>query len=197
MGRVDELEKKLKGEGEDVWLLLILFIGAFVFGLVTMGKAFDSNNSSGLLSFLVILGSVLLMPFGLFSVILTWYAIQADPQEFVDAYKWDYPQKEEIEILELAYKKAHKYQNEAFKNALTAWLGLGFYLGLLEIGLAVGDIAVKNWSYLWAVIGICSIASFVGFILTIISYLRKRSIEKALFAIRLKKSDKAELSIKL
>ncbi|WP_297495155.1 hypothetical protein [Thermococcus sp.] len=52
----------------------------------------------------------------------------------------------------MAYKKAHEYQNEAFKNALTAWLGLGFYLGLLEIGLAVGDIAVKNWSYLWAVI---------------------------------------------
>jgi len=196
MGRVDELEKKLKGEGDDVWLLLILFIGAFVFGIATSWKAFG-NNSSGLLTFLVILGSMLLMPFGLFSVILTLYAIQSDPQEFVDAYKWDYPQKEEIEILELAYKKAHKYQNEAFKNALTAWLGLGFYLGLLEIGLAAGDIAVKNWSYLWAVIGICSIASFVGFILTIISYLRKRSIEKALFAIQLKKTDKAEISIKL
>ncbi|AEO13962.1 hypothetical protein TAM4_2366 [Thermococcus sp. AM4] len=46
-------------------------------------------------------------------------------------------------------------------------------------------------------LGICSIASFVGFVLTIISYLRKRSIEKALFAIQLKKSDKAEISIKI
>ncbi len=110
---------------------------------------------------------MILIPLGLFSTIAALYAIQADPQEFVDAYKWDYPQKEEIEVLELAYKKAHEYQNEAFKNALTAWLGLGFYLGLLEIGLAVGgDIAVKNWSYLWAVVGICSIASFLSSVLS-------------------------------
>ena len=196
MGRVAELEKKLKGE-DDQTFSLILFISILIFSLATPWVAFDLNNTSDLFYILVAIVGAFLMIYGIISAVMALYAIQADPQEFVDAYKWDYPQKEEIEILELAYKKAHKYQNEAFKNALTAWLGLGFYLGLLEIGLAAGDIAVKNWSYLWAVIGICSIASFVGFIITIISYLRKRSIEKALFAIQLKKSDKAELSIKL
>ena len=197
MGRVDELEKKLKGE-DDQASLLTLVVGILILSLATPWVAFDLNKSSSSPSLLIVaIAGAFLTFYGLISAVMAVYAIQADPQEFVDAYKWDYPQKKEIEILELAYKKAHEYQNKAFKSALTAWLGLGFYLGLLEIGLAVGDLSVKNWSYLWAVIGICSIASFIGFILTIISYLRKRSIEKALFAIQLKKTDKAELSIKL
>ncbi|WP_297065408.1 hypothetical protein, partial [Thermococcus sp.] len=132
MGRVDELEKKLKGDN-DKEFVATLAIGSFILGLATPFVAF-SDSSGGLLDILSTFGSMILIPLGLFSAIASVYAIQADPQEFVDAYKWDYPQREEIEILEMAYKKAHEYQNEAFKNALTAWLGLGFYLGLLEIG---------------------------------------------------------------
>ncbi len=131
------------------------------------------------------------------SLIYSAYKVQADPQEFVDAYKRDYPREKEIEILELAYKKAHEYQNEAFKDALSTWLGFGFYLGLIEIGLSSGGLIIKNGAYFWTVFSISSIVSFIGFILTIISYLHKRSIEKALFAIQLKKTDKTELSIKL
>ncbi|WP_048149813.1 hypothetical protein [Thermococcus sp. AM4] len=194
---VDRLEKKLKGD-YDKGLLIVFFIGSFVLGLATPWVAFDLDNSSGgVISFIAVMASMAFIPLGIFSVLMAIYEVQADAQEFVEAYKRDYPKEPEINLLESGYKKAHEYQNKAFKDALTAWLGLGVYIGLVELALVADNLVVKNWSYLWAVLGICSIASFVGFVLTIISYLRKRSIEKALFAIQLKKSDKAEISIKI
>ncbi|EEB73133.1 conserved hypothetical protein [Thermococcus sp. AM4] len=42
-----------------------------------------------------------------------------------------------------------------------------------------------------------SLFGTIDFVFIIVFYLRKRSIEKALFAIQLKKSDKAEISIKI
>jgi hypothetical protein len=126
-----------------------------------------------------------------------FHYLQIDAQEFVEAYREDYPQMKDIEILESGYKKALKYQSDAFMAALLAWLGSGFYLGLLALAITTGVLAVKNWSYLWMITGVLSLASFGSFILMILHYLRKRSIEKALFAIQFKKGDKAEISIKI
>jgi hypothetical protein len=192
--RVTELEKKLDA-GSDIGFILLVLIGMFIMSFLQL-LTFDLRNIS-LIGWIAISTGFMVFLAGTISLLSSAYKIQADPQEFVDAYKWDYPQKKEIEILELAYKEAHRYQNEAFKDALSTWLSFGFYLTLLELGLFTGGLVIKNGSYFWAIFGITSIASFVSLILTIISYLRKRSIEKALFAIQLKKSDKAEISIKL
>jgi len=189
---VDRLNKKLE---PDVWTFIFFLIGSFVLAYIMMFGI--DTKSSGSSYMLAVWSGIILIPAGILSLVSAMYSIQADAQEFVEAYKRDYPEEPEINLLESGYKKAHEYQNKAFKDALTAWLGLGVYIGLVELALLFDNLVVKNWSYLWAVLGICSIASFIGFVLTILSYLRKRSIEKALFAIQLKKSDKAEISIKI
>ncbi len=148
---VDRLEKKLKGD-DDKELLVALFIGSFVLGLATPWIAFDNHSSGGVISLIAVLGSMAFISLGIISLLSAIYEVQADAQEFVEAYKRDYPSEPEISLLEAGYKKANEYQSKAFKDALTAWLGLGVYIGLVEL---------------------------------------------VLFAIQLKKSDKAEISIKI
>ncbi len=158
--------------------MVLIIIGIFVLLFLQL-LAFDLRNISLMGGMVIFTGWIVILA-GPTSLIYSAYKVQADPQEFVDAYKRDYPREKEIEILELAYKKAHEYQNEAFKDALSTWLGFGFYLGLIEIGLSSSGLIIKNGAYFWTIFGISSIASFIGFVLTIIPYLRKRSIEKAL-----------------
>ena len=109
--------------------------------------------------------------------------------------KWRVKAETELEKLEIVHKKALEYSEEAFKSSLSGWILSGLALAFAEVALW------KGW-LLWVApilitLIIVSISGTVSFVLMIISYLRKRSIEKALFAIQLKKSDKAEISIKI
>ena len=192
---VYKLHKKLEG-GDDIVFGIILMIIVLGLSLGVPLYSFEPK-SSGSLYIVVSPGGIIIWFMAFISLLIAAFKFQADVNDFVRAYKGDYPEKSEIEILERAYSDALSHTHESFKNALTAWLMFGAWVSLVEIGLASGNLGVKNSSAFWLGVGLASVLSFVGFVLTILSYLRKRSIEKALFAIQLKKSDKAEISIKI
>ncbi|WP_297548238.1 hypothetical protein [Thermococcus sp.] len=192
--RVEALEKELKGSNLPL-TLFILLISTPILGIYYFWDAFRNTESTlGIIAGLV---STIGVPIALVVVAYDLLKLKADPQKFVEAYRKDEAQTSEIEILEKAYSKAHDYVSEAFRDTLILWLGLGFITALVEIAVITGSLEVKDSTRFWVLIGLSSLLSVVSFILMIIFYLRKRSIEKALFAIQLKKTDKAELSIKL
>ena len=192
---VERLHGKFDINKEDKSVVLFLLI----LMLMPLGVLYAINEDAS--SDLV--GGLLFIGWGLFwtwAIIVLYGSIlvfSSDVNEFVRAYRSDNPEKDEIEILEMAYSDALSYASDGFKGALFAWLSLGAWSFLAEIGVFSGSLVLKSPSVFWIGVGIASLLSFVAFILTILLYLRKRSIEKALFAIQLKKTDKAELSIKL
>ncbi|WP_188203264.1 hypothetical protein [Thermococcus camini] len=135
----------------------------------------------------------------LFLGLIMAFFIHADPDRFVEAYTRDNRNKDvsDIEIIRAAYSECIPYVNEGLNTALISWLLLGIWTAFIEFGIATGTVVIKNWSLFWLLIFVSSIGSLLGFILTVIFFLRKKSIRKALFAIQLKKSDKAEISIKI
>ena len=194
---VDKLHKKLNGQDLDtisaVFVVLVVYFG-IPFGVPFL--SIEPVGDSDTLLFIITMGGVFIWLFGLFGMVRAVLKFQADVNEFIRAYKKDYPTRSEIEILEMAYSDALSYAYGGLKDALVAWLLLGTWVPLVEITIISGNATIGNSFVFWFGIRLASILSFAGFILTIF-YLRKRSIEKALFAIQLKKSDKAEISIKI
>jgi len=85
------------------------------------------------------------IPLGIFSVFMAIYEVQADAQEFVEAYKRDYPKKLEINLLtRTGYKKPTSIRTKHSKMPLTAWLGLEVYVGLVELAPLFDNMVVKN-----------------------------------------------------
>ena len=189
---VDNIEKELNVEDStQVFLILAVILGSMYF----FGSAF--GNLQGAVGAVAGIASILVFPFALGAFISDLYKLKADPQRFLNAYRSDEPHTPEIEIMEKAYLKALKHVSEAFRDMVILWLAFGTIIGLDEIAVMTGSLEIKKLSLFWAFLGIASILSFASFVLMIIFYLRKRSIEKALFAIQLKKSDKAEIAIKI
>jgi len=191
-GSVDNIEKELNVEGSiQVFLTLVVIIGSMYF----FGDAF--GNLKGALGAIAGIAAVFVFPIALGIFVGDLYKLKADPQRFVSAYKSDEPQTPEIEIMEKAYSRALKHVSEAFRDMIILWLVFGTIIGLVEIAVMTGSLEIKKLPVFWAFLGMASLLSFASFVLMIVFYLRKRSIEKALFAIQLKKSDKAEISIKI
>jgi len=191
---VEELEKEIKGNNPSlIILILIALFGEILFFI----DAFGGETELTMLGFIAGYAGVFGVPIATLLFIAELYALKADPQKFVEAYRKDEPKTPEIEILEKAYSKAHDYVSEAFRDTLILWLTLGFITALVEIAVITGSLEIKDSTRFWVLMGLSSLLSVASFILMIIFYLRKRSIEKALFAIQLKKTDKAEISIKL
>jgi len=120
----------------------------------------------------------------------------SNPQMLISCLeKWEVEDKTELEKLELVHKKALEYAENAFRYSLEGWIFSGLILAFAQVALW------KGWLLLVTPVLIMllfvSIFGAIDFVLMIVFYLRKRSIEKALFAIQLKKSDKAEISIKI
>jgi hypothetical protein len=184
---VKRIEKKLEYESEDLLtigsIFAIILLFAIAFSTITFGRA----------DFFAIIVSFIVIFFGIAGLMGAIKGLSIDVQEFVEAFRQDNPDETDIAILEEAYSLARKYAKNSLSGAIMAWLTFGIYAGVIEIAALEGVIPLEDYRML----GILHILSFVGFILMIVLYLRKRSIEKALFAIQLKKSDKAEISIKI
>ena len=192
--KVEALEKEIvPPEPVFYGLAITIILGGMFFFMST----FDRTGGAALLGLIANLAGTIGFPILVFLFILNIYTLKADPQKFVEAYRKDEPQTSEIEILEKAYSKAHDFISESFQYAVILWLAFGITIGLIEIAVVTGSLEVKDSTRFWALIGLSSLLSAASFILMVVFYLRKRSIEKALFAIQFKKSDKAELSIKL
>ncbi|MCD6373834.1 MAG: hypothetical protein J7L37_09920 [Thermococcus sp.] len=112
-----------------------------------------------------------------------------------DAWK-KFSELSEIEKLEKAYSLASKRAQEAFKASLAGWLFTGFGSALFWYILANEPVPYNSSIPKITVIG-TSLFSFVLFVLIIFAYLKHKEYDKELFAIQLKKTDKAEISIKL
>ncbi|MDI3474904.1 MAG: hypothetical protein PWQ79_733 [Thermococcaceae archaeon] len=195
--RASELISRIKGYDADVKSIIGMIVEIFLltFGLFFLAIDLDSSSWAPVFVFASIIS-----PFGLIILLLPiMFHIHADPQEFVEAFKMDNKSKDvsEIEILEKAYSTCRPFVKKGFEYSLESWLLLSVWTSLLEVSATTGNITIRNWSAFWFLLFISSVGALVGFVLTIVFYLRKRSIEKALFAIQLKKSDKAEISIKL
>ncbi|ASJ07719.1 hypothetical protein A3L11_00115 [Thermococcus siculi] len=190
--KVWELEKEIEGRDPLSFLIALVIFFGIVF---LVGDAFDDAGTA--FGFIVGFESIFGIPIASIFLIAELHTLKADPQKFIEAYRKDEPQTPEIEILEKAYSEPHKYISEAFRDTLLLWLGLGAITALVDIAVITGSLEIKDLTKFWVLIGLSSLLSAASFILMIIFYLRKRSIEKALFAIQLKKSDKAEISIKI
>jgi len=184
---VRRLDDKLGYGQEDYSTIIAFFVGVILFALVFSEITFGHGDVLGLLSSFIV---ALMGGAGLLGAIR---GIRVDSQDFVEAFREDNPEETEIEILYAGYSKARTRIKDALSVAVMAWLVFGGYAGAIEIAVFEGIITIKDWTML----GVLHFLSFVSFILAIVLYLRKRSIEKALFAIQLKKSDKAEISIKI
>lgn len=109
-----------------------------------------------------------------------------DPNEILSECK----ALKEDRKLEEAYSLAIERAYGLFVNFFTDWIILGIAnTGLIFLGPPHWFTTISIYAF--------SLFGFISFILWIISYLRYRDYSKRLFAIQLKKSDKAEISIKL
>ncbi|WP_297090624.1 hypothetical protein [Thermococcus sp.] len=195
--RVDELISQIKGYDTNAKSFVSIFIGVMLLIFVLFFLAIDFNSSSW--SYVLVFAVIFPVAGVAFLLGIIMFHIHADPQEFVEAFKRDNRSREVSELLILgkAYSTCRPFVKEGFNYSLASWLLLSIWTSLLEVGTGTGNIVIKNWSAFWFILFISSMGALVGFVLTIVFYLRKRSIEKALFAIQLKKSDNAEISIKL
>jgi hypothetical protein len=187
---VKRLDDKLGYKAEDIRTIIYFFGGVFAFGGIFSSTTFNFKGEDFLLPLMVSFFVSLIGFAGL------WCALRllgVDEQDFVEAFRKDNPEEAEIEILNAGYSKARIRVKDALQCAIATWLLFGGYAGTIEIATLQGMLTIRNW----IMIGILHVLAFVGFVLTIVFYLRKRSIEKALLAIQLKKTDKAEISIKL
>jgi ABC-type multidrug transport system fused ATPase/permease subunit len=111
-----------------------------------------------------------------------------DPNEIMARCLSDTRTQEEK--LEEAYSKAIKRAYNLFISFLIEWILLGISTAIL---LYFG---IPYWLTTISLI-VFSLGSLVSFVLWIISYLRYKDYTKQLLVIQLKKSDKAEISIKI
>ncbi|WP_048149818.1 hypothetical protein [Thermococcus sp. AM4] len=171
-----------------------LFYGVLLIGFIFMWWAMyslpETSGIDGIISTFFPYSPAFAIPVGFY------YLSVSNPQLLIPCLKeWGVKTETELEKLELAHKKALEYTENAFKYSLEGWIYSGLVLAFAEIALW------KGWLHLVTpnLIALLLVSLFgtIDFVFIIVFYLRKRSIEKALFAIQLKKSDKAEISIKI
>ena len=111
--------------------------------------------------------------------------------------KWEeFSKLPEIEKLEKAYSLASGRAYEAFKAFLIGWIIAGVGNAALWYAIMEGALPYDSTITKLAVIG-GPLLGFVLFVLMIFTYVKHKEYDKELFAIQLKKSDKAEISIKI
>ena len=121
---VNRLEKRLNGD-YDKGLWIAVFIGSFALGLATPLIAFNLD-SGGLISFIAIIGSIVFIPSGITSLLASIYEVQAEAQEFVEAYKMDYPKEPGINLIEAGYKRPTNTRIRRLKMLSLLGLALEF-----------------------------------------------------------------------
>ncbi len=182
---------------EEGPLFGILLLGAGIFFLY---GAFGDTGTSGV--FRILAGIIAASGPMLAAGIIDTYnqtVPRMDPQMILSQCKDEWNSlksaKSDIERLEIVYENAVNVSRKALYGFLERWIETGVALGLLLLGI------LKGWFTLSTVIQLSSlILSLVGmaaFFLMIFTYLRYRDYTKQLLAIQLKKSDKAEIAIKL
>ncbi len=182
---------------EDGPLFGILLLVAGIFFLY---GAFGDTGTSGMLRILagIIAANGPMLAAGIIDT-YNQTVPRMDPQMILSQCKDEWNSlksaKSDIERLEIVYENAVNMSRKALYGFLERWIETGVALGLLLLGI------LKGWFTLSTVIQLSSfILSLVGmtaFFLMVFTYLRYRDYTKQLLAIQLKKSDKAELSIKI
>ncbi|WP_297495802.1 hypothetical protein [Thermococcus sp.] len=122
--------------------------------------------------------------------------IQRCKEEWEEHWPRYHEANSDIEKLAVVYSVAVERTHEGFKGTLLIWLTAGIGLTLLEYGSFTGNITLSDGVVRLSGL-IFMILGPINFVLMVWSYLRYRRYTKELFAIQLKKSDKAEISIKI
>ena len=171
-----------------------------VAGIFFLYGAFGDTEASGMFRILagIIAASGPLLAAGIVDT-YNQTVPKMDPQMILSQCKDEWNSlknaKSDIERLEIVYENAVNASRKALYGFLERWIETGVALGLLLLGM------LKGWFISSTVIQLSGvILSLVGttsFVLMIFSYLRYRDYTKQLLAIQLKKSDKAEIAIKI
>jgi len=112
-----------------------------------------------------------------------------DPSEIISKCRISSHMSEEEKLIK-AYKLATDRAYALWVNFLIYWILIGIANSVLLI------YGIPHWLTTVSIYAF-SLFGFLSFVLWIISYLRYRDYSKRLLAIQLKKSDKAEISIKI
>ena len=172
-------------------MLFICGIGILT-GVLDTKKAPPAGFFIGFFSFMLLIASVWI----LFQVYY-WNILTMNPRDILNCInrgkgEWEkFSKLPEIEKLEKAYSLASRRAYEAFKASLIGWIITGVGNAALWYAIIEGATITKP-----AVLG-GSLLGFILFVLMTFTYLKHKEYDKRLFAIQLKKSDKAEISIKL
>jgi len=173
------------------------FIGAAILGAIMDGLGIANLTLTGFLSFMLLIGPAL--------ILVETYDEELsamNPRDILNCInkgegEWEkYSNLPEIEKLEKAYSLASGRAYEAFKASLIGWIIAGVGNAALWYAIMEGALPYDSTITKLAVVG-GLLLGFVLFVLVIFTYLKHKEYDKELFAIQLKKSDKAEISIKL
>ena len=168
------------------------FIGAAILGAIMKGLGIADPSLTEFFAFMLLIGSLF--------ILLETYLEELsamNPRDILNCInkgegEWEkYSNLPEIEKLEKAYSLASRRAYEAFKASLIGWIITGVGNAALWYAIIEGATITKP-----AVLG-GSLLGFILFVLMTFTYLKHKEYDKRLFAIQLKKSDKAEISIKL
>ena len=181
-------------EGPFFGILLLVAGIFFLYG------AFGDTGASGM--FRILAGIIAASGPMLAAGIIDTYnqtVSKMDPQMILSQCKDEWNSlksaKSDIERLEIVYESAVNVSRKALYGFLERWIETGVALGLLLLGMLKGWFTLSTFIQLSSII--LSLVGMTSFFLMIFSYLRYRDYTKQLLAIQLKKSDKAEISIKL
>ena len=173
------------------------FIGAAILGTIMESLGIADFSIMGAFAFMLLLGSLF--------ILLQTYDEELsamNPRDILNCInkgegEWEkYSNLPEIEKLEKAYSLASGRAYEAFKASLIGWIIAGVGNAALWYAIMEGALPYDSTIIKLAVVG-GPLLGFVLFVLMIFTYLKHKEYDKELFAIQLKKSDKAEISIKL
>ena len=171
------------------------FIGAAILGAI-MGLG-TTDFLIGVFAFMLLIGSLF--------ILLQTYDEELsamNPRDILNCInkgegEWEkYSNLPGIEKLEKAYSLASGRAYEAFKASLIGWIIAGVGNAALWYAIMEGALPYDSTITKLAVVG-GPLLGFVLFVLMIFTYLKHKEYDKQLFAIQLKKSDKAEISIKI
>ncbi|WP_297535104.1 hypothetical protein [Thermococcus sp.] len=180
--------------GESIF---IGFISATILGAIM--------ESLGIADFSIIVVFAFMLLIGSLFILLQTYDEELsamNPHDILNCInkgkgKWEeYSNLPEIEKLEKAYSLASRRAYEAFKASLIGWIITGVGNAVLGYAIMEGALQYDSPITKLAVVG-GPLLGFTLFVLMIFTYLKHKEYDKQLFAIQLKKSDKAEISIKI
>ncbi|MCD6373533.1 MAG: hypothetical protein J7L37_08345 [Thermococcus sp.] len=173
------------------------FIGAAIIGAIMKGLGIADPSLTEFFAFMLLIGSLF--------ILLETYLEELsamNPRDILNCInkgegEWEkYSNLPEIEKLEKAYSLASGRAYEAFKASLIGWIIAGVGNAALWYAIMEGALPYDSTITKLAVIG-GPLLGFVLFVLMIFTYVKHKEYDKELFAIQLKKSDKAEISIKI